>query len=411
MILKYGNIFLFVLLFFFEIAFSQMIKLGPEFLINGSIQNNQREPFVTADCNGNYVVVWTTDFADENMEDIYFKKFSGNFDAVKPSEKVNDFFPNTQYRPAVAANCKGNFVITWVSYEGEDTGFDIITQIFDKWGQKISGEIFVNSTRIYTQNNPAIVIDTDGSFIIVWHSWTYNENDRDIFGQKFDSNGEKIGDEFLVNTYRKNSQAKPSIALLKDGNFVVCWESWKQDDTTKSDYGVYAQLFDRKCNKKGAEFRVNTYINNDQFYSNVSANKDGNFIIVWTSWEQDGDKGGIYGQRFFSDGRKNGSEFRINTYVKNYQWLPKAVYFDNGSFAVVWSSWNQDGNRDGVILQLFDKSGNKKGNEIVVNNFKLNYQWEPSVAKLSEKSLVIVWSSYGQKKINYDIYGRQIFIP
>lgn len=407
---KYCKIVLLFFLTFFGTSFSQVINTGQEFLISSFPSQNNREPFVLADNKSNFYVLWSSYFDIQNKEDVLIKKFSDNTQTIVNTTKINNYTLNTQNRPAAAINKKGDLVVAWASYEGEDTALDILVQMFNTSLVPKGTEFFANTTRTNSQNNPAVAVFDDGSFVVVWHSWSDNNYDRDIIGQKFDSNGEKIGNEFIINTFRLNSQAKPSIAILNDDKFVVSWESWKQEDTTKSNYGIYAQLFDKNCNKIGNEFLVNTYTDNDQFFSSVSSNSNGDFIIVWTSWEQDGDKGGIYAQRFSSDGSKIGNEFLVNTYTKNYQWLPKAVYFNNGSFGIVWSSWEQDGSRDGVIFQLFDKNAKKIGNEIIINTYKNNYQWEPSIAKLSEKELIIVWSSFGQVQNSYSIHGKKISI-
>ena len=70
------------------------------------------------------------------------------------------------------------------------------------------------------------------------------------------SQGTPYNQEFQANTYTTESQVRPVIAGLKNGNFVVCWESVLQDS---SGTGVYGQLFDASIARKGTEFKVNTY--------------------------------------------------------------------------------------------------------------------------------------------------------
>ena len=42
-------------------------------------------------------------------------------------------------------------------------------------------------------------------------------------------------------------------------------------------------------------------------------------MVVWMSFGQDGDLGGIFGQRFDQNGSPQGSEFRINTTTEGHQ--------------------------------------------------------------------------------------------
>ena len=67
-----------------------------------------------------------------------------------------------------------------------------------------------------------------------------------------------VGSEFRVNTYTNRSQYDPSVAMDSDGDFVVSWQSYGQNGY----YGyidIYAQRYDNSGVAQGAEFRVNTY--------------------------------------------------------------------------------------------------------------------------------------------------------
>ena len=122
--------------------------------------------------------------------------------------------------------------------------------------------------------------------------------------------GEQAGDAFQINTETYNNQEDPSIASLQDGGFVVTWESRYQDDLDangngNSNYGIYGQRFDANGNADGAEFQVNTYTSSHQYDPSVAALKDGGFMVTWESSGQDGSGYGIYGQRFGVDGSTN----------------------------------------------------------------------------------------------------------
>ena len=52
-------------------------------------------------------------------------------------------------------------------------------------------------------------------------------------------------------------------------------------------------------------FQVNTYTSSDQYDPSVTALKDGGFMVSWESNGQDGSGYGIYGQRFGVDGSPN----------------------------------------------------------------------------------------------------------
>ena len=50
--------------------------------------------------------------------------------------------------------------------------------------------------------------------------------------------------------------------------------------------------------RAGGEFQVNTYTTSRQKTPAVAADQDGDFIVVWTSLEQDAQSWGVFAQRF-----------------------------------------------------------------------------------------------------------------
>jgi len=117
----------------------------------------------------------------------------------------------------------------------------------------------------------------------------------------------QAGEEFQVNTYTKRQQWYPAIAMNESGNFVIAWESEKQD---QSQGGVFARRFNKNGKPLGTEFQVNSYSKGNQGSPSVAMEKGGNFVIAWESWEQDGDHYGIFAQRFDKKGTPLGTGFR-----------------------------------------------------------------------------------------------------
>src|SRR5262249_16889504 len=106
--------------------------------------------------------------------------------------------------------------------------------------------------------------DRLGNFVVVWTQDKVDGSSFGVFGQRFNSAGEKAGGTFQVNTYTTDSQRAESVAADPSGNFVVAWSG--PDGTA---YGVLGQRFDRNGRKLGSEFQVNASTTEDPFMSGV----------------------------------------------------------------------------------------------------------------------------------------------
>ena len=149
-----------------------------------------------------------------------------------------------------------------------------------------------------------------------------------------------------------------SVAVNSSGGFVVTWSSQKQDGTG---WAVYAELFDSVGQfDLGQPFKVDASDSNDQLYSRVATDADGNFTVIWQS--QDGDGSGIFGQRFDSSGNPLGTVFRANTTTAGNQQSADIAMNATGSFVVSWSTDNQD-----IYAQQFNADGSMAGSEFQVN--------------------------------------------
>ena len=130
------------------------------------------------------------------------------------------------------------------------------------------------------------------------------------------------GSEFQVNTFTSNFQRCPAVAADGAGNFVVVWESITARTGTPSASSASASTATGAA--LGSEFQVNTYTTNDQQDADVAADGAGNFVVVWESRPaRTATTIGVFGQRFDSTGAALGSEFQVNTYTTDDQYLTR----------------------------------------------------------------------------------------
>ena len=318
--------------------------------------------------------------------------------------QVNSYATNSQSAPAVASDANGNFVVAWGS-TGQDGSYGgVFGQRFNASGLPQGSEFQVNTYTTSFQGAPAVASDANGKFVVVWNG--QDGGNDGVFSQRFDASGLPQGSEFQVNSYTTSFQSLPAVASDANGNFVLVWQSYRQDG---GGFGVFGQRFNAAGAPQGSEFQATSHITGHQRLPDVASDVAGNFVVVWTSFGQDGsgDSNGVFGQRFNAVGVRQASEFQVNSYSTGNQGYPAVASDANGNFVVVWDSNGQDGSAYGVFGQRFDASGVPQGSEFQVNSYTTSSQSSPTVASNANGNLVVVWQSSGQDGSGSGIFGQR----
>ncbi|MFC1517861.1 hypothetical protein ACFL5G_04860 [Candidatus Margulisiibacteriota bacterium] len=315
-------------------------KIGSNnFLVNEYTTSSQDNPDITKLNNGNFVVVWQSDGQDTNKQGVYGKIYNSNGAVVRSEFQINTTTFGDQDVPAVEALTEGGFVVAWVSETQDGNGDGVYRKQYDSGGNVVKVEALVNTTTINHQNSPDVARASGGGYIIVWDS-DQNDIHTDIFAKRYDSFGDPLT-EFQINTTTENHQEAPRvIAFDNNTKFAIIWQSQDQDLSGK---GIFGRLV---WASNGAfiddEFLVNTTAAGDQKLPSVAElNSPGQgFITTWES--SDGNGLGIYAQKYDDGGYQLGGEFLINTYTTNSQESSDVAINLNSNFVAVWQSWQQD---------------------------------------------------------------------
>jgi hypothetical protein len=311
----------------------------------------------------------------------------------------------------------GDFVVTWYGYDAN--GYGILAQRYNSDGSKplVNGDEFhVNTYTSGDQYSSSVAMDDNGDFVITWKSRNQDGESYGIYAQRYDSAGFQAGSEFQVNTFTTNTQINPKAAMDSDGDFIITWMSYSQDGYG---YGVFAQRYNSDGSKplvNGSEFQVNSVLlpPGDQSYPSVAMDNSGNFIIAWQGYGSTPDElNGVYAQRYDSSGNilSNGSEFHVNTYTNDNQYHPTVAVDNAGEFVISWDSYLQDGSAHEVYAQYFGPTGSPLGSEFRVNTYITGNQFQSAVGMDNTGDFVITWNGYGQDSDYSEIFFKRYNNP
>jgi hypothetical protein len=378
--------------------------VGSEFRVNTYTTTNQYGSAVAADALGNFVVVWNSyPGQDSDGVGVFGQRFDARGTPRGGEFAVNTFVVGHQYDASVAKHAQGAFTVIWTDGYGQDGDYyGIFGQRYEASGDPAGSQFQVNASTFSHQFLPDVAYAPAGTFVVVWTSAGQDGSDYGIFGQRFSDSGVPLGSEFPVNTSTAGRQTRPAVAVGPAG-FVVVWDGRGDDGETA---GIFGQRFDAGGNRLGLEFLVNSYTTGAQDSADVAIDEAGRFVVVWDSFGQDGDDWGNFGQRFDAMGAPLGAEFRVNSHTTGAQWISSVARDPDGDFVVAWTSTGQVGLFDDVFAQRFSSAGTPRGLEFRINTHTSNSQSFPAVASLGDENFVVSWTSRPQDDSGDGIFAQ-----
>lgn len=380
---------------------SNSIPVGSNMKINNDIASaHQRCSWISQDGFGNYLISWE----DERNHhcDIYGVCLDSLGNILSSNFKVNDdTVAAEQYYASNDRNFNGDFIITWT--DNRNGNFDVYGQRYLANSTPIGTNFRINddSTQ-FAQYYPIVSCDSIGNSVVVWID--YRNNDNDIYGQRFDYQGNPLGTNFIINQPASGSQLYPYVAKHRSGNFVVVWM-----DNRNGNYDIYGQRFDANGLALGANFRVNDDIGNSyQGYPSVTLDVWGNFYVAW----EDKRNGctDIYLQKFDHNGNPIGANIKVDDdNIDGSQYSPTLSCDETGRLVVVWCDFRNFDDDPEIYAQAFNSNLSPIGNNQMVNQsdlFLANNQWLIGQGvSCNNRRIAFAWID-NRRHQGWDIYAK-----
>jgi hypothetical protein len=322
----------------------------------------------------------------------------GQNNPTGPEFQVNTYTTLAQRFPSAAAEADGDFVITWDSESQDGSSYGIFARRFSSGGVSLATEFQVNTVTIAGQRHPSAAVDADGDFVIAWQG--SSPSAYEVFFSRFSSAGAVLTGETQVNTFVTGGQREAAVASDADGDFVVTWFSFAQDGNSG---GIFARKFSSAGAPLTSEFQVNAYTIGYQKNPSVAAEADGDFVIAWESFGQDGASSGVFARSFSSAGAPLTGEFQVNAYTLDEQSTASVAASTSGEFVVAWQSRFQDGYRQGVFARRFSSTGAALANEFQVSEFTTGSERNASVGAGADGDFIVAWDD----AVGQNVYARR----
>ena len=416
--------------------------IGNQITLNANNEDDQKAPEVVSSSDGGFAVVWQEESSSTSW-DIYFRMYDVAGQAVSDPLLINTATLDDQIKPYIEDSPTGGYLVTWESNHLGTS--EVLYQELSNTGVKIGNnvQLSLDADRISVHGTDATMQKlSNGDVVAEWDS------QGNVFARVFSTKTGSdpvlsltVGSLFTVSTAAEGGSDWSDLAELSNGRTVHVWHDGGDKDGSAA--GIFARILDSNFQRVGDEFQVNTLTYNFQTKARVVAIEDGNFLITWS-----GGDGTLQGQIYTQQGVKVNGQFEIAPWfvgeadlfvVEGKFWVLRAqnnqdagvlaIYeadgtevtndiklssnlgaelriteLSNGSYVIVsYDSKNSDD--PDIYAQIVDSSGNLIGNQITLNANNEDDQKAPEVVSSSDGGFAVVWQEESSST-SWDIYFR-----
>lgn len=329
------------------------------------------------------------------------------------------YIAGDQIHPAVALNATNGFIV-WQDNVTDGDGYGIRGIFLDSTLSPSLSSFRINQQGASDQEHPQVAILNNGGKVVAWQSGI--QSFQHLYARFLTSSNTFIGGDVPVNS-ATNYQVNPVIAALPNGNVVMAWSSFGEDNADGFQ-GVYAQIFSPAGQKllTNGEMVVNQFTPFNQRTPAVAAFPNGNFVVVWVSEKERSstaantnsgdaviagtDSVDVYGRLFNSNGTPLSDELLVNTET-NVCANPVVATAADGSFTVVWGEKNVAIRNNSWDIFGRQFTGTTGGSVFGVNTQLYGDQYGPQITSLGTDYLV-VWTSLGQDGSREGVFGQYL---
>jgi|GEM_PF-5334543 len=381
------------------IASNEMLVNTPSNVVQTTAVSGRGSPqAVATDAFGNSIIVWSERTTDGSGWGVYARRFFADGLANGAAFLVNSNTVNDQQWASVAMNAAGDFVVAWTASEQDGDGDGVYLKRYGANGASIdSFDVLANTGQVSgDQFNPVIALNDGGQAVVAWQHDT--SSTTGIYARTFslsDAVSSQSLNSPLITVSSGTNHSNPSVDMNNDGKFVIAWQQGNK---------ALVQRFDSSGNARGLAIDLNPLnllgVLGEDARPVVSIQSTGDFFVVMES--DTVGAAGLWGRRYSDLGLGYGlSSFQIAVGADNQ--APSISIGRDDSMAVVYEA--NDANNMGVYLQRYSASGDSLGTEIAVNQTTSGNQRNASVATLTEKASIVVWSGKGTQPGNSDNDG------
>ena len=346
--------------------------------------------------DGSFVVVFGGKQGVDGFEDVYARRFDTLGVPVGPEFQVNLAFGGPDDQASVAALPDGQFVVAW---RGE---FGVRARVFGLDDAPLYDQIQVSINANEQAGYPAVVPLSDGGFVIAWQSMESDGSLQGAFAQRFTAGAEKYGEEFQLAVETQSDQQLATGIGTTAGGLTMAWSGFGPGD----EMGVFGRLFDATLVPQGNEFIFNETVPGEQSQASLARLTDGSFVAAWYSEDAQTEDLDVVARLFQANGTPAGPQIALASDSAGEQDAVTVAPLKEGAFVAVWQSWQEQWVGPQVVGRIFDADGAPVTEEFFVPMSQEENPWFPTVTSFAHGGFVVLWHARFPTAEAAGVYGH-----
>jgi len=394
--------------------FAQEMPYGVVFPLQWEAESGVGRPDLATYAGGNFLACWESwgeDWDGRFNQGIHAQLLSPEGRKIRAGLVIDPHADYDEEMPLLLSLADGTMLLAWTSTR-HDIGRRAWAQLLSDRGEFIGMAFPASPSSNFQEYLISAAQLAGGRIVFCLQISAEAESAWDLQAQVFMPNGEKVGDPVQVNTYTDSDQIWPQIIPLTGGGFFIYWMSHGQDG---AGFGIYGQRFDSSGGKIGDEFQINPIAAGEQIpFDEFARLKDGSFFICYEERNDTTGVTGFYLRRFNGEGVMTGEALPVTSPAVSLRYTSSVAVCADQSFAVTWIVYNNQGGfeRHG---QLFSPEGNRKGESFRIEQISyVSSGFGPAVIPAAQDGFLVIWDGiigdswetrlYGQ---SFDAEGRK----
>ncbi|KAJ3432745.1 hypothetical protein M0812_21688 [Anaeramoeba flamelloides] len=378
------------------------VLVGPVVLVSGN--NLSPHHYESAVLNGSARIVLTWEAKIGNVLRVTFQVFDyalkNTTDQIRVHNPPSANF--TDYSSSILSIGSGElFVLSWAFQDLLGSDYILYYDIFDSKGKsalKAGPNVLSNSTNNEHLSQKNYLVD-QSKFLITWNTRSLVDvQNATILFQIIGNDGSPFGKQQAINDQDETLHIHTKIQMFSSlSRFLIVWACQKN---VSSNYQIYGKYYSYTSKPIGKKFTIQNKNSEDQLYPQVlPLSTQSKWILSWSQYSNQ-NRFDIYAQLFENLDTPIGSAFLVNNYTDQDQVQSELILFKNDTFLVIWKSFGQDSDLNGIYGQYYQQHGQKIGLEFRINQKTGGSQEGLSYFSVSNEKVLLSWITKDQANVD-----------